>query len=125
MAAVTDFIFLGSKIALDGDCSHEMKSRLLLGRRAAGGGLVAKLHLTLETPWTVTLPGSSVHGILQARILKWVAISFSRGSSQPRDRTLISCIAGRQTLYQLSYKRSPILDPKECFSILFVGPGAT
>ena len=38
------------------------------------------------------LPGSSVHGILQARILEWVAISFSRGSSQPRDGTLISCI---------------------------------
>ena len=39
-------------------------------------------------------PGSSVHGILQARILVWVAISFSRGSSWPRDRTCISCIAG-------------------------------
>ena len=35
------------------------------------------------TPWTVTLAGSSVHGISQARILEWVAISFSRGSSQP------------------------------------------
>jgi len=34
-----------------------------------------------------SLPGSSVHGILQARILEWVAISFSRGSSQPRDQT--------------------------------------
>ena len=40
-------------------------------------------------------PGSSVHGILQARILEWVAISFSRGSSQPRDRTRLSHIAGR------------------------------
>ena len=40
-------------------------------------------------------PGSSVHGILQARILEWVAIPFSRGSSQPRDRTHVSCIAGR------------------------------
>ena len=39
-------------------------------------------------------PGSSVHGILQARILKWVAVPFSRGSSQPRDRTQVSCIAG-------------------------------
>ena len=38
-------------------------------------------------------PGFSVHGILQARILEWVAISFSRGSSQPRDRTRVSCIA--------------------------------
>ena len=40
-------------------------------------------------------PSSSVHGILQARILEWVAISFSRGSSRPRDRTHVSHIAGR------------------------------
>ena len=39
-------------------------------------------------------PGSSVHGILQAKILEWVVISFSRGSSQPRDRTLVSCTGG-------------------------------
>ena len=37
-----------------------------------------------------SLPGSSVHGILQARILEWVAVSFSRGSSQPRDRAQVS-----------------------------------
>ena len=42
-----------------------------------------------------SLPVSSVHGILQARILEWVAISFSRGSSWPRDWTQVSCIAGR------------------------------
>ena len=42
-----------------------------------------------------SLPGSSVHGILQARMLEWVAIPFSRGSSQPRDRTRVSCAAGR------------------------------
>ena len=40
-------------------------------------------------------PGSSVHGISQARILDWVAISFCRGSSWPRDWTYISCVAGR------------------------------
>ena len=40
-------------------------------------------------------PGSAVHGILWARILEWVAIPFSRGSSQPRDRTHVSCIASR------------------------------
>ena len=40
-------------------------------------------------------PGSSVHGILQARILEWVAVPFSRGSSHPRDQTQVSCIAGR------------------------------
>ena len=42
-----------------------------------------------------SLPSSSVHGILQERILEWVAISFSRGSSQPRDQNRVSCIAGR------------------------------
>ena len=43
-----------------------------------------------------TPPGSPVHGILQARIiLEWVAFPFSRGSSQPRDQTWVSCIAGR------------------------------
>ena len=47
------------------------------------------------TPLTVAPPGSSVHGILQARILEWVAIPSSRGSSQPRDWTLVSHIAGR------------------------------
>ena len=42
-----------------------------------------------------SLPGSSVLGIFQARVLEWVVISFSRGSSQPRDQTQVSCIAGR------------------------------
>ena len=46
-------------------------------------------------PLDCSLPGSSVCGILQARILEWVAISFSRRSSQPRDRTHVSCLAGR------------------------------
>ena len=43
-----------------------------------------------------SLPGSSVRGILQARVLEWVAVSFSRRSSQPRDRTRVSHIAGRR-----------------------------
>ena len=43
-----------------------------------------------------SLPGSSVHGIFQARILEWIAISFSRGSSQPRDRTWVSHIVDRR-----------------------------
>ena len=42
-----------------------------------------------------SLPGSSVHGVFQARILEWVAIFFSRGSSQPRDRTWVSRTVGR------------------------------
>ena len=51
------------------------------------------LCLTLWDPMDCSLPGSSVQGILQARILKWVAISFSRESSQPRNQTRVSCIA--------------------------------
>ena len=47
------------------------------------------------TLWTVALPGSSVHGVFQARILEWVAISFFRGSSPPRDWTRVSLIADR------------------------------
>ena len=57
--------------------------------------LFAQSCPTLCDPMDCSLPGSSVHGILQARILEWVAISFSRGSSQPRDQTRVSCIAGR------------------------------
>ena len=56
--------------------------------------LVAKSCLTLCDPMDCSRPGSPVHGILQARILKWVAMSFSRGSSWPRDQTWISCFAG-------------------------------
>ena len=46
-------------------------------------------------PMNCSLPGSSVHRIFQARILEWVALSFSRRSSQPRDWTRVSCIGGR------------------------------
>ena len=51
---------------------------------------------TLCDPMDCSLPCSSIRGILQARILEWVAISFSRGSSQLRDQTQVSCIAGRR-----------------------------
>ena len=50
---------------------------------------------TLCEPMDCSPAGSSVHGILQTRILEWVAIPFSRGSSWPRDRIPVSCIAGR------------------------------
>ena len=48
-----------------------------------------------ETPMDCSLSGSSVHGIFQARVLEWIAISFFRGSSWPRNRTQVSRIAGR------------------------------
>ena len=56
---------------------------------------VAQLCPTLCDPMDCSLPGFSVHGILQARILEWAAISFSRGSSRPRDWTWVSHNAGR------------------------------
>ena len=56
----------------------------------------AQSCLTLCNPMDCSLPGSSVHGIFQARVLEWVAISFSRGSSWPRDWIRVSCIVGRR-----------------------------
>ena len=56
---------------------------------------VAQLCLTLGDPMDYNPPGSSIRGIFEARVLEWVAIFFSRGSSQPRDQTQVSGIAGR------------------------------
>ena len=119
-------IFLGSKITADGDCSHEIKRRLLLGRKAMTKldsvfksrdiTFLTKFHIVKVTvfpvvmygceSWTITKyvrakllqlyltfcdpmdcnpPGFSVDGIFQARILEWVAVSHSRGSSPPGD----------------------------------------
>ena len=64
---------------------HEVKVKML----------VAQSCLILCNPMDCNLPGSSVHGILQARILEWVAISSTRGSSQPWNQTQVSCIPGR------------------------------
>ena len=139
---VSDFYFLGgSKITAYGDCSHEIKRHLLLGRKvltnldsilksrditlpkgpsSQGYGFssghvwmweldceeswvpknccfwTVVLEKTLENPMNCSLSGSSVHGIFQARVLEWAAISFSRESSQPRDRTWVSHILGRR-----------------------------
>ena len=65
-----------------------------------------------------SLPGSSVHEIFQARLLEWVAISFSRGSSRPRDRTCVSCI-GRWILYHCSNRLSFLTEAS--FSALLSG----
>ena len=56
--------------------------------------VVSKSYLIVCSPVDYSLPGSSVHGILHARILKWVAMTSSRGSSQPRDQTQVSPTAG-------------------------------
>ena len=80
-------------------------------------------HVRLCDPTDCSLPGSSIHGIFQARVLEWVAISFSRGSSRPRDRTQISHVVGRhftvwatrEVLYSFSLSLSP-LPSLSCFS---------
>ena len=64
--------------------------------------LVTQSCPTLCDPIVCSPPGSSVHEILQARIQEWVVISFSRGSSWPRDWTWVYCIAGRHSTHWAS-----------------------
>ena len=74
---------------------HRALTGFLNYTKAAATALVTQWCLILCDPMDYSLPGSSVHRILQARILDWVSIPFSRGSSQPRDGTWVSCTAGR------------------------------
>ena len=67
---------------------------------------VAQSCLTLCDPMDSSLWSSSIHGIFQARVLEWAAISFSRGASQPKDRTLVSHIASK-CFYRLSHQGKP------------------
>ena len=81
-----------------------------LNNRGRGVDLILHAKLfqscrTLGNPMDCSPPGSSVHGILQARIMEWVVISFSRRSSQPRDQTCISYVSGigRQVHFHWSH----------------------
>ena len=144
---VTDFIFLGSKITADGDCSHEIKRCLLLWRKAMTNldsilkskditlqikvSLVKdvvfqvvmfwceKLKVKLAQSWpTLCVPMAYiVHGILQARILEWVAFPLSRGSSQPRDRTQVSHISGDSLPAKPQGKSNTGVDYKERWAL--------
>ena len=104
----------GPGIELKVSCPHpaptkqDMKCLWQLGMRrvvptTAWNICVSQSCLALCNPMDCSSPGSSVHGSLQTRILEWVAIPFSRGISQPRDRTWVSCIASR-ILYHLSHQ---------------------
>ena len=84
-----------------------------IGTCRDGSGLVAKSCLILCDLMDCRLPGSSVHGILQAEIPEWVALPFSRWSSQPRDWTWVSCIV-RQILYQ-SHQESQEVGAVYCY----------
>ena len=72
---------------------------------------VTQSRLTLTDPMDCSLPGSSVHGILWARILEWVAIPFSRGSSWSRDQTRVSCIAAAATAVKSLQSCPTLCDP--------------
>ena len=76
-------------------CKLILKSASLFYNIVESESEVTQSCPTLCDPVDCSLPGSSVHGILQERILEWVASSFSSGSSWPRDRTQVSRIAGR------------------------------
>ena len=72
-----------------------------------------QLCLTLCDPMDCSPPGSSVHGILQAKILEWVAVPFSRASSQPQGSNL-GLPHCRQMLYHLSHQGSPSNCKRRC-----------
>ena len=82
--------------------------------------LATQLCLSLCDPMDCSPPGSSIHGVSQARILEWVANPFSRGSFRPRDRTQVSGVAGR--LFHLSHQGSPS-DSAELLLLQRLGPG--
>ena len=80
---------------------------------------VAQSCPILCDPMDCNLPGSSIHGIFQARVLEWVAISFFRGSSPPRDQTLASRIAGRCFMFSATREAQHHLGSPHTF---LVGP---
>ena len=82
---------------------------------------VAQSCPTLCDPMDCSLPGFSVHGILQARILEWVTISFSRGYSQPRDRTRVSRIGGRRLTSELPGKPHIPMNIQDWFPLGLTG----
>ena len=87
-------------------CAHQPRSSLSPGFYGAVRP-VAQLCPTLCSPMDCSPPGSSVQRILQARILEWGVISSSRGSSQSKGQTLISCI-GRRVLYHLANREAGV-----------------
>ena len=92
---------LGSLLFLDLDGVHFENPSVLIIL------YVCHFCLVAQFVWLFATPGYCICGISQARILEWVAISFSRGSSRPRDGTFISCI-GRWVIYHWATKETPL-----------------
>ena len=93
-----------------------------VARGMAGVCLVASVVSDSATPWTVVLPGSSVHGVSQARTLEWVAMPSSRGSSPFRDRTCVSRVTGG--LFTADSPGKPWKDTEETETLMGKGAGA-
>ena len=104
---VSDFIFLVSKITADGDCSHKIKRHLLLGRISMTNLLLRQSCLTLCDPIDSSPPGSSITGILQARTLEWVAISFSSAWKWKVKVKPFSCVRLCAILWMAAYQAPP------------------
>ena len=104
--------FLNCSISPTSDNSLELCSR---SHRSSSSDPLSRVRLCDPVDWG--LSGSSVHGILQARVLEWIAISFSRGSFPARNRTRVSRIAGRR-FYRLSHQGSPGLIIVHCRSLV-------
>ena len=85
--------------------------------------LVAQSCWLFCDPVDCSQPGSSVHGTLQARILEWVAISFSRGSSQSRDWTCISCVCRWILYHWVTWKAQTRLLITSWLIVHFFSPG--
>ena len=90
-------------------CTNKQQGQRLLRHPGCPHACQVASCLTLCDPMDTSPPGSSVRGILQARILEWVAIPFSRGSSRPRDGTRVSYVScvGRRVLYHCRHLGSP------------------
>ena len=108
---VTKYVYcLVSKVTADSEAVCYCTFMFILRLRCnwCCCGLVTKLYPTLLDYMDWSPPGSPVHEISQARILEWVAIFFFSRSSQPRDRTWVSYISGRQSLTSLHWKASSL-----------------
>ena len=111
MQIVADFIFLGSNITADGDCSHEIKRCLLLGRKAMTNLLLLLLsrfsRVWLCDPMDSSPPGYPIPGILQARTLEWVAISFSNAWKWKVKVKSLSRVRLLATPWKAAYQAPP------------------
>ena len=104
-------LFTAGKIWKQAKCSSADDKENMVSRYVFVYIAVTQSCLTLYEPVDCSPPGSSVHDILQAWILEWVAISFSRGSSRSRDQTHVACIAGRffKAEHDLEKEGNPVI----------------